>query len=324
MPAYVVIPKRMPGTDAAYLGATCLPFETIADPAKPGPFAIPNLGLADGISVQRLDDREALLNAVDKLKREADQNRQFDSVDRFRQQAFGLLTSDRARKAFDLDAEPASIRERYGFQPEFNAPTPDRCDCPAWSQRILLARRLVEAGVRLVTVDVRRGGIPMSSRSSSHSRTAASFRRWDHEPTRALLEDPRLQRTDLLESTLVVAWGEIGRTPKRSQCQRRPRSLAQCVQRGPGRRRSRRRAGHRLVRLQGQRAQRLTPRRHTTCSPPSTGISVWIRLSTTTITPAGLIRYCLRERRSPSCSDVSLIGDIAPCQTHPFSLGVGC
>jgi uncharacterized protein (DUF1501 family) len=208
IPAYVMIPKRVPGTDAAYLGTKWAPFETIADPAKDGPFAIPNLGLPEGISVERMDERRTLLNAIDKLRRDADQNGQFDAVDRFRQQAFGLLTSDRARKAFDLDAEPRSVRERYGFYPEFKAPTPDRCGCPAWSQRILLARRLVEAGVRLVTVDLRWW--------DTHAKGFESLKdgflsRWDQAYS-ALIED--LDQRGLLETTMVVAWGEFGRTPK--------------------------------------------------------------------------------------------------------------
>ena len=77
-----------------------------------------------------------------------------DAVDGFTQQAFGVLTGTRARDAFDLDAEPRAVRERYGFIPEYKAPTPDRCGVPAWSQRMLLARRLVEAGCGLVTVDL--------------------------------------------------------------------------------------------------------------------------------------------------------------------------
>ncbi|HWE00793.1 MAG TPA: DUF1501 domain-containing protein, partial [Tepidisphaeraceae bacterium] len=207
MPAYVVIPKRMPGTDAAYLGTKWAPFQTIADPANDGPFTIPNLGLPEGISVERMDERRSLLNAVDKLRHDADQNGQFDAVDRFRQQAFGLLTSDRARKAFDLDAEPRSVRERYGFYPEFKAPTPDRCGCPAWSQRILLARRLVEAGVRLVTVDLRWWDTHVKGFESLKN---GFLSRWDQAYS-ALIED--LDQRGMLETTMVVAWGEFGRTP---------------------------------------------------------------------------------------------------------------
>ena len=66
-----------------------------------------------------------------------------------------MLSSPAARKAFDLDSEPQALRERYGFMPAFDPGAANRCGAPAWSQRILLARRLVEAGVRLVTVDLR-------------------------------------------------------------------------------------------------------------------------------------------------------------------------
>ena len=208
MPAYVVIPKNMPGTNSAYLGTKFGPFETIADPAKDSPFIVPNLGLPDGISVERLDDRQALLKHMDNLKRQADQDGQFDAVDRFRQQAFGLLTSDAARKAFDLDSEPRAIRERYGFFPAYTVPTPDRCGCPAWSQRVLLARRLVEAGVRLVTVDLRWWDTHVKGFESLKD---GFLTRWDHAYT-ALIED--LDQRGLLKTTMVVAWGEFGRTPR--------------------------------------------------------------------------------------------------------------
>src|SRR5262249_13053930 len=116
--------------------------------------------------------------------------------------------SPAARDAFDLDKEPAAVRERYGFMPAFDPKASNRCGAPAWSQRILLARRLVEAGVRLVTVDLRWW--------DTHVKGFESLRlgflpRWDRAFT-ALLED--LELRGLLESTLVVAWGEFGRTPR--------------------------------------------------------------------------------------------------------------
>src|SRR5438093_1337185 len=76
LPAYVVIPKILPGTGAAYLGRGCDPFETIADPAKEGPFRIPNFSLPAGVSLQRLDSRRALLEGMDNLRREVDQSGQ--------------------------------------------------------------------------------------------------------------------------------------------------------------------------------------------------------------------------------------------------------
>ena len=208
LPAYVMIPKMVPGTGAAYLGSSFNPFETIADPAKTGPFAIPNFALPIGISVQRLDTRRALLSGIDNLKRELDQSGQMEAMDQFQQRAWDILAGKQAREAFDLDAEPSSVRERYGLMPEFRAPTPDRCGVPAWSQRILLARRLVEAGVRLVTVDVRWWDTHVQGFDTMRN---GFLPRWDRAYS-ALIED--LEQRGLLQSTMVIAWGEFGRTPK--------------------------------------------------------------------------------------------------------------
>ena len=127
LPAYVMVPRTVPGTGPAYLGRKYGPFETIADPAGSGKFAVPNIAPADGISVDRLHDRRALLEGLDRMRRDADVGGQLEAADKFRQRAWDLLTSDKARKAFDLDAEPRAVRERYGFFPEYKAPTPDRC-----------------------------------------------------------------------------------------------------------------------------------------------------------------------------------------------------
>ena len=75
MPPYVVIPKSVPGTDAAYLGQKYRPFETLADPARDGKFMVPNISRLEGISVDRLEDRKKLLNNFDRLRRDADQSR---------------------------------------------------------------------------------------------------------------------------------------------------------------------------------------------------------------------------------------------------------
>ncbi len=208
MPPYVVIPRNVPGTEAAYLGQNYKAFETLADPAGSGKFTVPNITPLAGISADRLDDRRSLLEGMDRLRRDADRNGQLEASDRYRQMAWDLLTSDRARKAFDLDSEPRAVRERYGFFPEFKAPTPDRCGCPAWSQRVLLARRLIEAGVRLVTVDLRWWDTHVKGFESLKD---GFLTRWDHCYS-ALIED--LHQRGLLETTMVIAWGEFGRTPK--------------------------------------------------------------------------------------------------------------
>lgn len=208
LPAYVMIPRKVPGTAPAYLGPSCQPFETFSDPANKGPFKVRNLEMPDGLTLERVSDRRRLLSEMDRLRADVDTGGQLDAVDRFGQQAWETVTSPKARDAFNLDAEPQAIRERYGFMPPYVAPTPDRCGVPAWSQRFLLARRLVEAGVRLVSVDCRWWDTHVKGYETMRD---GFLPRWDQAFT-ALVED--LEQRGLLESTMVLAWGEFGRTPK--------------------------------------------------------------------------------------------------------------
>jgi hypothetical protein len=208
LPAYVMIPRMVPGTGPAYLGVSHKPFETNADPAQPGPFKVPNFSLPAGVTVERVGDRRQLLASFDQIRRDMDAGGQMGALDRFGQQAWSILTSPTARDAFDLDREPDSVRERYGFMPAFDPKAADRCGCPAWSQRILLARRLVEAGVRLVTVDLRWWDTHVKGFESLRLGFLA---RWDRAYT-ALIED--LEARGLLDTTMVIAWGEFGRTPR--------------------------------------------------------------------------------------------------------------
>jgi hypothetical protein len=208
LPPYVMIPRMVPGTGSAYLGVANKPFETLADPANDGPFRIPSFSLPSGIDVNRLGERRQLLGSFDSLRREVDTTGQLDALDRYHQRAWDILTSKTAEEAFDLDREPARIRERYGFMPAFDPKASNRCGAPAWSQRILLARRLVEAGVRLVTVDLRWWDTHVKG---FESLKLGFLPRFDQAYS-ALIED--LEQRGLLESTLVLAWGEFGRTPK--------------------------------------------------------------------------------------------------------------
>src|SRR5262245_40840882 len=208
LPSYVMIPRMVPGAGPGYLGVSHKPFETQADPANPGPFRVPNFALPQAVTVERVGERRQLLRSFDGLRRDLDGSGQMEALARYGQQAWDILTSPAARDAFDLDLEPQPVRERYGFLPPFDPRASDRCGAPAWSQRVLLARRLVEAGVRLVTVDLRwwdthvlgfdslrRGFLPRFDRAYS-----------------ALVED--LDARGLLGTTLVIAWGEFGRTPR--------------------------------------------------------------------------------------------------------------
>jgi hypothetical protein len=198
----------VPGAGAAYLGVAHKPFETQADPATAGPFKLPNFSPAAGVTLERIGERRALLADFDTVRRDIDQSGQMAAADKFQQRAWDILTSSAARDAFDLDKEPPKLRERYGFTPGYDPKASNRCGCPNWAQRMLLARRLVEAGVRLVTVDLRWW--------DTHVKGFESLRdgflpRWDKAYT-ALLED--LDDRGLLDTTLVLAWGEFGRTPK--------------------------------------------------------------------------------------------------------------
>ena len=208
LPAYVVIPRQVPGTDSAYLGPAYKPFETLADPANNGPFTMQNFALPSGLTYDRVGDRRSMLRDLDRMKRDVDAAGEMGAIDEFQQRAWDIVSGDAARDAFNLDAEPREVRERYGFMPEFVAPTPDRCGVPAWSQRVLLARRLVEAGVRLVTVDLRWWDTHVEGVQTMRD---GFLPRWDRAYS-ALIED--LHERGLLKTTMVVAWGEFGRTPK--------------------------------------------------------------------------------------------------------------
>ncbi|MFO0949993.1 MAG: DUF1501 domain-containing protein [Isosphaeraceae bacterium] len=207
IPPYVMIPKVVPGAGSAYLGSACAPFETLADPAAPGPFRMPELSPPPGVSVRRLADRRALRDGLDRLRRETDRANRSANFDASYAGAWDVLTSSRAAEAFDIDREPAKVRERYGMTPKFDPGAANRCGAPNWAQRMLLARRLIEAGVRVVTVDVRWWDTHVLGFDSLRR---GFLPRWDRAYT-ALIED--LDARGLLESTLVVAWGEFGRTP---------------------------------------------------------------------------------------------------------------
>ncbi len=200
LPPYVAVPHLRGGTDnffhyAAYLGGAANPFITESDPNTPQ-FAVKGLRLAPELSFRRLEDRRHILEAVDRVRRAGE--RVVADREAHYQQAFHLLTSSSVAAAFDINAEPAAVRDRYGRH--------------TFGQSALLARRLVEAGVTFVTVNC----VPWDHHGTGgRYRTAEGGKRLIPPLDRAvaaLVED--LGRRGLYEKTLVVAMGEFGRTPR--------------------------------------------------------------------------------------------------------------
>lgn len=158
----------------------------------------------NGLSAGRLDERRDLLKQLDCLRRDVDQSGAMEGMDSFAQQAFGILTSSRVVDALDLSREPAAVRERYGKG--FTANYGD--GAPRNLEHFLMARRLVEAGVRVVTLNFGRWDFHSNNFSEAKNTHLPLL----DQGLSALIED--LHERGLADDTAVVAWGEFGRTPQ--------------------------------------------------------------------------------------------------------------
>jgi hypothetical protein len=156
----------------------------------------------NGITLDRLADRKTLLKTFDQFRREVDGSGLMNGMDSFNQQAFGVLTSSRLLEALDVQREPQSIRERYG-----KGDSKVHGDAaPMLNEQFLVARRLVEAGARVVTVAY--GFWDYHGNNFKNAR--ADLPLLDQALT-ALVED--LHQRGLQRDVSVVVWGEFGRTP---------------------------------------------------------------------------------------------------------------
>ncbi len=214
VPSFVAYPHVIrdgaitPGQHASFLGKLHDPFLITEDPASPS-FRLPELSLPAGVPFERLERRRELQKLIDKQSRLIEHSAEAKGLDLYTRRAMSMLASDRVRKAFDLSREPEPLRDAYGRH--------------TYGQGCLLARRLVEAGVRFVTVY-------FSETIGGQSTTGGG---WDthgfnntrmypiieklhlpmtNETLPTLLED--LDQRGLLEETLVVWMGEFGRTPR--------------------------------------------------------------------------------------------------------------
>jgi hypothetical protein len=187
----------------AYVGGTYSPFSIMGDPSRPD-FEIPNLSVSNPAQVDRLNDRVALRRNLDSLERGVDAAGEMRAMDDFEAQAMTLLTNPQTRNAFDLGKEEARTRDRYGRH--------------RWGQQLLLARRLVESGVEIITSCL---DGPQCGRVSNWDDHAVNHHVFDalrfragafDQAVSALIED--LYARGLDKRVLVVVSGEFGRTPK--------------------------------------------------------------------------------------------------------------
>ena len=193
MPGYVLLGGYPFGYGGAgYMGGTYNPFTIEGNPGNDG-FRVRDVSLRGGVPLERVRRRRTLLNALDGFQREVEAS-ELKAMDSFQEKAYALVTSPRAKEAFDLSRESPVLRERYGLT--------------NFGQSCLLSRRLIEAGVRFVTVNA--GGWDTHQDNFSSLKNAR-LPEVDLGYS-ALLED--LHARGLLDSTLVIWMGEFGRTPK--------------------------------------------------------------------------------------------------------------
>lgn len=193
LPPYVCVPYQ-PNVYAGtgYLSSAFSPFSLGSDPASSG-FRVQDLNLPAGIDENRFTVRRQVLDAVNAHFRAKEKSDGLDAMDAFYERAYSLISSPKAREAFNIDAEPAYLRDAYGRNEA--------------GQRMLMARRLVEAGVRLVVLQY--GGWDMHNQIAPGMR--GSMPAFD-QAFAQLIND--LDSRGLLDRTLVMVSSEFGRTPK--------------------------------------------------------------------------------------------------------------
>lgn len=193
IPPYIAVPGVFaPQQGSGYMSSAYGPFALGSDPADRG-FTVRDLNSPKDVDPKRFDRRRTLLQTVDEHFRTSEKSDALSAMDSFYDAAYKLISSDKAREAFNLDAEPAKLRDEYGRNPA--------------GQRFLLARRLVEAGTRMVSVNY--------GSWDHHSNIKGAFEsqapQFDTAFAR-LIRD--LDERGLLDTTLVLVSSEFGRTPK--------------------------------------------------------------------------------------------------------------
>jgi hypothetical protein len=201
VPAYVGLSPRcghVPWGDngsPGFLGVAHAPFTPHGDGREDM--------VLNGVTLDRLRDRKTVLTALDRFRKEVDQSGMMDGLDAFNQQAFGILTSSKLADALDIEKEDPALIERYGRGE-------DRLQEDGSTRLLtnfLIARRLIEAGVRCVSLSYSR----WDWHGNNFGRAREDMPQLD-QAVSALIED--LEHRGMLDNVTVIVWGEFGRTPK--------------------------------------------------------------------------------------------------------------
>jgi Protein of unknown function (DUF1501) len=205
LPAYVGVPNVPPSAGTGYLSSKFGAFELGVDPGQRN-FQVRDITLPKGITEERFERRRTAREAIEDHFRQAEANpAELDAMGEFYQQAYKLISSPEARKAFSLEGEPEAMTKLYG---DYKSPRGGR---PLGiGRQLMLARRLVEAGVRLVTV-MYNGTDGWDNHLRIKDAVANGMPAFDHAFA-GLIAD--LDQRGLLDSTLVMVTSEFGRTPK--------------------------------------------------------------------------------------------------------------
>lgn len=206
VPPYINMPHPMSAGGPGYFGAEYAPFVIEADPSQPD-FEVRDLGQVQGLSIQRAALRQRLLAGLDQRQ---PRTGRAAAMGTYYQKARDLITSPEARRAFDIQSEPVNVRESYGMT--------------QIGQSALLGRRLIEAGCRFVGVDAPGWDVHFNCFPSLEGDLIPPA----DKAFAALITD--LEQRGMLDSTLVVMMGEMGRTPRvNAQAGRDHWSMAQCI-----------------------------------------------------------------------------------------------
>jgi hypothetical protein len=193
LPPFVAIPNS--AQRAGFLGVKYAPLNTAATPRPGAPFSVRGIALGNGLTVSEVEKRQSLLRDLDSTFRGFEENSQLlEGLDRFSQQAYSIITSKRAREAFDISKESPEFAKPFGEDP--------------FGMSCLLATRLVETGVRFVTISL--GG--WDTHQDNFTRLKTNLLPKFDVGLAALLNG--LEQKGLLGKTAVFVTGEFGRTPK--------------------------------------------------------------------------------------------------------------